>query len=341
MRSSDFRVYTGIELVNRPMEEDPYLIEGILWEGDCMFLLGKEKSGKSILALQLVCALVSGTPFLSKYEVVEPMEVLYVQTEGKVHETAERIKNMTCEQGVSWSPARFNLLYYHSLALDTDPGYNQFRQLIGHLNPRVIILDPLYMSMQGDLSDNTTARRMVRNLRRLAEEFNSSLVVVHHQHRPYRNKQGEQVIDGGDDSIFGSFVWKAFADHVMSLYVRKDKVRLLTCHTQRSARVIENVEMQLIAPYPLLYSIIGEDQKPYVREVLEHILKTVDPRKGVTAKELEVSMTLSKSAIKKSLMILHKESHIRILNVGHRPCLYAPILTPKTESDDGGSRESS
>lgn len=322
-RESDFRVYTGLELINTPTEEEKYLIEGVLWEGDHAFLLGREKVGKSILALQMAMCLTSGTPFLSKYEIPEPVDVLYVQTEGKKHDTVERIKAMVNDRGLSWDPRKFHLLYYHSFALDTGEGLNHFRQLVQPFpKPKVMILDPLYMSMQGDMIDNHHARAMVRNLRKITEEMNCALLILHHQHRPYRGLDGHSVEETTDDSIFGSFVWKAFADHVLSMYMRKDKVRLLTCNTQRTSRVIENVELNLIAPYPLYFEILGEDQKPYIQVVYDYMKGYAKP---ITAQGIGSYTKLSPSAIKKSLMILIKEGKVKINNIGHRPCLYEAV----------------
>jgi RecA-family ATPase len=325
MRESEFRVYTGLELINTPTLEERYLVEGILWEGDHVFLLGKEKSGKSILALQMACALTCGSAFLGSYEIPEPMQVLYVQTEGKKHETVERIKAMISEGGVTWNPSLFHLLYYHSLSLDTNEGLNHFRQLIQPFpRPRVIFIDPLYMSMQGDLVDNQAARVMVKHLRKISEELSASIVIVHHQHRPIRDNSGSFVEETGDESIFGSFVWKAFADHILTLHLRKDKIRLLSCHTQRTSKVISNVELNLVQPIPLYYEILGEDQKPYVQEVYNYMISNLNGN-TITARQLEVATKLSSSAVKKSLGILMKESKVANTNIGHRPSLYGLI----------------
>lgn len=336
-RITEFRIYTGVELINTPTEEEKYLIANVLWERDHIFLLGKEKTGKSILALQMACCLTSAYPFLSKFEIPEPMDVLYVQTEGKKHDTVERLKAMTDkEQGIPWDPTRFFLLYYHSFALDTQEGMNFFRQQVSLLprKPSVMFLDPLYMSMHGDLIDNSDARHMVKNIRKISEELNCAVVVVHHQHRQQRDNRGQLIAEEGDDTLFGSFVWKAFPDHILTLYKRKDNIRLFTCHTQRAARVVENVELELIQPFPLYFQIIGEDQKPYVKEVLEFMVKNVSPIVGITAKDLEDKMKLSTSAVKKSLSILIRQGNIVVLNPGRRPCYYAPVIVTRDTPTD-------
>jgi hypothetical protein len=324
---SEFRLYTAKDLIDMPDEEDKYIVEGLLWERDHVMLIGKDKAGKSILSLQLACAIVSGTPFLSTYEVPIPMNVLYVQMEGKIQDTKERFKSMIAVGGIECNPSRLFILNCKSVALDSIEGLNTFKHVMNEL-PQigVIILDPLYMAMSGDLIDNLHARNMCRNLRDITDTFNCALVLIHHQHRPPSDGRGGRVEETGSDSIFGSFVWRAFPDHVLSLYVRKDEVRLLTCDTQRSGKVIKNIELGLIHPYPLYFEVRGTDQKAYVHEINAYMYKNVDVSKGITAKELQEKTKYSESAVKKSLMVLDKEGKITKLNPGHRPVKYAPNI---------------
>ena len=321
---SEFKVYTAKELLDMPMDEDKYIVEGLLWEKDHVILVGKDKAGKSILAMQLACAITSATPFLSTYEVPISMNVLFVQMEGKIQDTKERFRAMLTEGGVECSPDKLYILNWRAAALDTTEGLNAFKQIVEKLPPiGVIIIDPLYMAMSGDLIDNLHARNMCKNLREITDRFNCALILIHHQHRPPSDGKGGKIEELGSDSIFGSFVWRAFPDHVLSLFVRKDGVRLLTCDTQRSGKVVKNIELALIHPYPLYFEFRGTDQKAYVHEIHTFITKNSAQIDGITAHELEEKTKYSASAVRKSLMILHKEGKIVKLNEGHRPVRYA------------------
>lgn len=318
------QIFTGSELMTLRDDPDNYLIEGLLWERNTVFILAREKVGKSILSLQMACALSCGESFLGEYEIPEPMPILYIQTESTQHETIQRLKAMTGENGVNWDPENFNLLAIHSLALDKDSGFDELIATIEmkKLTPKVIFIDPLYMSMEGSLMDDLAARNASRNIRRLGEMFSAAIVVDHHEHRPRRDNKGKNI-EEGDGAIMGSFVWKAFPNHIIHLRMRPDNMRTLSCSTQRSARVIDNMILEMVQPTPLLYKIHGTaDHMPYVDTVMKFL--DDNPDDPYCASEIQTHTTLSISAVKKALMYLTKPKVNRIVKVnpGKRPTYY-------------------
>ncbi len=325
---SQSAIYSGTELMKLKDDPDNYLIEGLLWERNTVFILAKEKVGKSILSLQMACSLSCGEAFLGEYEIPEPMEILYIQAESTQHETIQRLKAMTGEGGVNWNPDNFHLLAIHSLALDKDSGYDDLVDMIDKkgLKPKVIFLDPLYMSMEGSLVDDLAARDASRNIRRLGETYSAAVVVDHHEHRPKKDIKG-RLIDEGDNSIMGSFVWKAFPNHIIHLRLRPDNMRTLSCGTQRSSRVIENMVLEMTQPTPLMYKIHGTaDHMPYVDTVFNFLDKNSD--NPYCATEIQTQTALSLSAVKKALMYLtkHNVNKVRKVNPGKRPTYYTVNL---------------
>jgi len=200
-------ILDGDKLFSIQDEPDNYLIEGLLWENQNVVLLAREKVGKSILSLQMACALSCGEALFGEYEIPEPMQVLYVQTESTRHETIQRLRAMTHKDGVSWNPKNFHLLHTPSLSLDKKGGVEWLVNGIqdAGIKPKVIFIDPLYMCMEGSLSDDLAARSASKNIRILNEHFGCSNMITHHEHRPVRNKEGHYMSEG-DNSVMGSFV---------------------------------------------------------------------------------------------------------------------------------------
>lgn len=317
-------VLTGEELFELNEEPDKYLIEDILWENDNVILLAKEKVGKSIFSLQMACSLSCGESFLDKFEIPEPMEVFYVQTESTRSDTIQRLKAMTSKSGIGWNPKKFYLMTEYGLALDREDGYKYLKHEIDKIGmkPKVIFIDPLYMSMVGSLIDDQVSRATMKNLRRLNFDYGSAILVVHHEHRPRKSKEGN-IINEGDNAIMGSFVWKAFPSHILHLKMMQNKIRVLKCQTQRSNRVMEDLKLDLIQPFPLFYRIHGEsDSSQFTGQVLNWL-----ERKGRKhTKQIAEETGINESSVKKSLSYLVRNHRIKKVNPGERPTYYQAVM---------------
>jgi hypothetical protein len=241
---SDEGIYSVEELLLREIRPCAPIIEGFIWEKDNVLIVGHEKAGKSILAMQIAFAISSGQPLFGEFAVQKPCNVLYIQTEGKIPQTAERIREMLKMNDCD--PNKLYIAYYPNLGLDTQEGMELFRLELDKtgFKPEVIIVDPLYHSMKGSLIDEQDARKMTANMRVLMERYGCAIVIVHHTHKPIRF-EGKTIAEG-DNSIFGSFVWKAWADHTFLFRMDKTKLRILTCDTQRSGKVVQEQELKLI-----------------------------------------------------------------------------------------------
>lgn len=314
-------ILTGIELMSLPEEPDNYIIEKLIWKRDIVILLASEKAGKSILGMQMACALTKGGYFLGDFEVPEPLKVLYVQAEGSREETQTRLRMMTKSDHSGWCPENFFHMYPPSIALDTEEGYNSFLDSIHKtgFNPDVIFIDPLYMAMRGDLIDNKAARLFCLNIRNIKEQFDCTIIINHHKRRPQREKNGGYV-DRGDDEVMGSFVWKAFASHIFTLTNNKDNLRHLTCTTQRSGNVVKGITMKLVEPDPLHFVMIDE---PYCENIKEKVVECFKASKdGLSSDFAAKELKISPASVRKAFSSLVKDKKIFKVNPGKRPTVY-------------------
>jgi RecA-family ATPase len=313
---SEGKIYSLEELLAE-VEESAPLIEGLLWQNDNILLVGHEKAGKSVLGMQLAFALSSGQPLFGEFPVTKKCKVLYIQAEGKLSETKERTVNMMKTEDVDKD--NYWLAYEPSIALDTEEGYQRFVKKIDEkkVKPDVIILDPLYHSMQGSLIDEKDARAMTSHLRLLSQRYDATLVVVHHTHRAIRN-EGGTLISEGDKAMFGSFVWSAFADHILLLSKGKDGLmRILTCDTQRSGKVIGRQELTFNVKETLSFSRKEDEHKPYELSVRQFVEK-----KGQATRQEVVDATKhSLSTVEKSLKKLVIAGEVMKV-VGKYPVVY-------------------
>ena len=299
--SEEIKHYTGETLTYAEELPDP-LIEGYLWPDDLIMLLGTEKAGKSIVALQMAACLSSGSLFLEKYK-CKKTPVAYLQTEGKQDETAFRIQHMM--NAIDFDKNYFHRLYKKFLPLDIPEYMSGLDKLIQVLNPRpkVLIVDALYTSMAGDLNDNKDMRAFLFSYARLSERYSLTTILVHHAKRE-EFFEGQKV-EKGDKVSYGSVFLRANVDHIIFLEMQRDKTRTLSCQTQRSGKVAEKEDLILIQPNPLYFEIKG-DYKAYEEIVLANYKLQPDTRSGVVKRT-----SLSESSVKQATLHLLRDKKIK------------------------------
>jgi len=315
---SDFGTYWGDSLLNVDEERNLPIIEKLLWERDVIFLIGKEKVGKSIFVLQLASSISSGEDFLDTFKILHSLPIWYIQAEGKRLATVKNLKSMM--KVVSLNPDNFFHTYAPAIKLNTPQGYNKLLSLLNVLpaTPRVIFIDPLYKTVKGSLKDEEVAVNWTDNIALLADRCNATIFVTHHVHRSYRLDDGS-FAEEGDDAIFGSFIWKAFCDHVFLLRRHKDRGLTLSCDTQRSAEVEERLDLQLVQPSPLYFELKGT--KTPCEELVKYHITQSD--KGLCSEELVNLIKLSRASIMNALRSLYSKQEITKDLSGKRPVLYS------------------
>ena len=313
--------YTLEELIVKELEGGKPLIENMLYERDNNLTVGMEKTNKSTFWLQACCALTSGEPFLNEFDIPRAIDCVILQAEGKLASTKQnaiRMKNV-----IPCDKSKLSILYYPNIPLNTIEGLSQIKSDIdAWRRPELIVIDPLYQSMQGDISSQQDSSSMTANLRDLSEYYHTAIVLIHHAHRPRRSESG-QLMDEGDDSVFGSFVWKACPDSVFLIErVRGHRNnRKFSCNTQRMGNVVEQLDLVLIEPEPF-YLQIREGQP------LDSIIESKMGYASFTILDM-ISMTSGRSRqhISNSLARLIHAKKVKILNVGKKPIIYQKITT--------------
>ena len=188
-----------------------YLNDLIEAEDLCM-LFGLEGGGKSYFAQLMSIVLAVGGNWYDKLVAPEPVKVLYVPTEGSEYDIAERFEypwnffsdkqDLIRENWSYWLPPRLDMANKSGVKLlkEAAKGYN------------VVFIDSLYSAFNGSVSDDAKMGEALSGIRE-SREPDQAIVVVHHEHRPRRDHEGE-YIDEGLESIAGSFAIKAWASQI-------------------------------------------------------------------------------------------------------------------------------
>jgi len=248
---SSYGIFWGDTLEPRKVQKVP-IIDNFLYENDVMCIKSKEGVGKSILAQQILFSLTSGTDFLDTYHVSKPYTVLLIQTEGDREETWERIGNMARALPVDHS--KWGHLFLAGAAMNTPRGMKEVMEKAKEPDIKwdVIIIDPLYTTIQGQLTQDDIASDWVRNVRHMKGEFgNPAIIVLHHENKSFYHEGKEVERRPGD--VFGAFAWAAFFNTVYK-FTERAGVHTLKSGKDRGAKTSKKIDMKLVEPVPLLFA---------------------------------------------------------------------------------------
>lgn len=295
----EFGVFWGSSLFLNTTPKE-FLISNFLRERDAIFITAPAGIGKSILCLQMIAALTSGTSFLGDFRVARACNVLYVQTEGDRVETIERIRAM--EEGVVFNHSKWVHININGLALNTDEGFVEFREMLRapNIDYDVIIIDPLYTTLKGSINSDEVATDWIRNMRKLSKDYNCAFVIMHHDSIKSFVVNGVQMAKPTKD-LMGTSVWSWFTSYNFKLYKRGD-IHILERGKERGRDIIDVIPLKMMEPSPLMY-VIAEDN------FTECEGRVVDMLRGagssVYARDIIQSTEISKAQVYRILTKLH------------------------------------
>lgn len=258
------------------------IIENFLWKEDCAMLLGSEKAGKSIMAQQMFCSILTGEPFLGKFEVKKPGPIVYLQCEGKRDEFVERLNNISMSFNSVFNDNNFLHIFKKYCPLNI-PIFLEaiFEKIDAQVKlwgcePVAICIDSVYKAIDGDLNENRDVIGFTNAIDELISRYHSAILLIHHDAKEWRTEHSNETVERGDKGAYGSVFLRAYVDHIVYLKMLKSKARTLTCDTQRSGKThSEVIDLLMIEPSPLVFQIKG-DYKPSTEMIL-HQLKRKHP----------------------------------------------------------------
>jgi len=185
------RFFPASDLGGLPVPARNWLVEGLVPSGTVTLLGGDGGTGKSLLSLQLACAVALGRQWVGLP--VSGGPALYISAEDDLDEIHRRLEDVARGEGVTL--ADLDRLTVRSLAgedallarLEGRTGaitasslYRELDQAMTDVRPAVVVLDTLADLFPGNENDRAQARQFVGLLRRLAIDHACAVVVLAH-----------------------------------------------------------------------------------------------------------------------------------------------------------------
>jgi hypothetical protein len=223
------RIWSDTELMATEFPPPVWVVQDILPEGMTV-LAGRPKRGKSWLALQIACAVVSGKETLGKATTLG--QVVYIALEDSPKRFQSRLRLM------KYTPTGRLTVLHDCPALDKG-GLRYITDLVDQFNPIYLVIDTLsrILGRGRDQDNNADMTDALHPLQQLALERSIALTLVDH-HR----KSGGDISDTIDD-IMGSTAKTGVSDCIWGLYRKSGQS---TGELKITGRDIEEQELAML-----------------------------------------------------------------------------------------------
>lgn len=215
------------KIKTRPLKD---LMRGLFAKGELVFLSGSPKVGKTLFTLRLAVALSTAKPFLGKFLPCNQKKicVLLVSLEDNFGEIRARIKSF-----LGNNPFPRNLLLSHARELSLPNDFKRLEADIREVRPEVIIIDPLRRCHSCDEDSSSSMAPIINGLRRIVQEYNCTVLVVHHTGHSIHNPENAGSWLRGTSDFYAA--WET----LIGLEKRKDSVKVRVFHKYSSGLVFD------------------------------------------------------------------------------------------------------
>lgn len=288
----------SVQVVREP------LIEGFLYKKSAQMVFAPDGVGKSVVTIQACMqATVENAKVFNHFHVPKAVRTLYFQNERSKDEALERLKFM--KKKTAFDSKNFVLdVGLQGMNLQ-EPKH--FAQALTHVSEVVhstmqgvdlIVLDPLYPLVGGDLTSNADVSPITNFSRILQNIFDCSILMVHHTNRgTYDIGEGKRV---GRD-MFGSVFLSAHCTGTYSLNVNDDESgSVLDC--KKSAQKNLEKKIKLVFDPESFLSYYADEERITKKDRLYNFLDTCKAtKKTFTFDDMQQACQLSPSKLRGQL----------------------------------------
>jgi RecA-family ATPase len=186
----------------QPPKITPIIDKGILLPQTRLVVVGMYKAWKSMLAMNMSYAIAMGHSWLG-YQ-TNSSDVLCFQYEIPHALLRERV--LKYSQAASQWPTNLTFVTPHHLKLDRDYALPIMDLYLNHFRPRVLVIDPIYKALSGDVSSSFDVSKFIDNMDIIREKHNVAIILVHHERKQQFDASGNPLDHGSQDMMGSSYI---------------------------------------------------------------------------------------------------------------------------------------
>jgi hypothetical protein len=290
------RTITATELYAGKFVALRMLLEFLLWSGLTM-LVARPKAGKSWLTLQIAVHIAGGRP-LCGVTAFETGPVLYVALEEPKARTASRLRKIAPPG--EWAG---NLHCRYELLPLMGGGVEQLDADIKRIRPKAVIIDTFTAAVKtGGKSGSDVFRSQyaeVSALRKLAEENDVAIVVVHHVRKG--------VSDGAIEAVAGTGGIAAAVDTVWQLKRRPEGEATLDIVGRETE---EKTFALRFDQEPFGWRVLGDDAMQLLNAERRQVLDLLLEEGGLTPAKIAVEIGKSRPGVRQLLKRMREDDQV-------------------------------
>jgi hypothetical protein len=232
--------------LSRPDTSIPWIVEGLLVEGERCIVFGEAGSQKSWLLLDMAISIATGEDWLGHFKIPTARHVLYVDEEQSERLLTKRLKQLVHGRTMRPAPAApLQTLSHEGVRFTKDGAQGLLTKLDqGGFDPEVVIVEALARVLEGNENEGEDVSAFWRHLEPL-RKAGKTVIISHHMRKP--NPMGSNA---ARDRLRGSTDLLAGTDSAFAVEATREdgRVRSVTvaCSKFREAEAPASFEAELV-----------------------------------------------------------------------------------------------
>ena len=193
-----YKLYSVQDLLELKDNPNRWIVDQMVpWPGRTL-VHGKGGDYKSTVFFDLAVSVASGGELLQEFPVRKHGPVILISTEGNIYANKDRLFGHMRPRNLE--PSTVQLFYgQESLFVDEPNEFQVLVNMIDHVKPVMIVLDPFVSFFAGDENSVTDVKKFLRRVDPLINDYELSVVVIHHS-RKDGEIRGSTALQGWTDS---------------------------------------------------------------------------------------------------------------------------------------------